>query len=220
VFGIINLMHIAQRFELLLDTYRRPDGSRWAGQQLEEATGGVVPRAYFVNLRKGRIGSPGYEKMGAIAKAMGFPPAAWFDENVGDGMSPGPDHEGRGLAARVGHLFGAVRNPKTGKPYTNAEVARMSVGDLTVEDVESIRTGTISNPTVSQVAALASVLGVAPSYLLDRGEPVFGRELVEALRDGAVRETALEISHLPERERQLVLGIVRQIGDQEAAASG
>jgi hypothetical protein len=34
----------------------------------------VVHRSYATNLRKGRIESPGYEKLVAIAKAMGFPP--------------------------------------------------------------------------------------------------------------------------------------------------
>ena len=63
-------LHVAQRFELFLDKYRRPDGSRWTGQKLDEATGGVVTRSYVTNLRKGRIGNPGYEKMLAIAKAM------------------------------------------------------------------------------------------------------------------------------------------------------
>ena len=75
-------MHISQKFEKLLDSYRHPDGSKWTGQQLDEATDGVVPRAYFVNLQKGRIASPGYEKMAAIAKAMGFPPAAWFKDGT------------------------------------------------------------------------------------------------------------------------------------------
>jgi hypothetical protein len=56
-------LHVAQRFELFLDTYRRPDGSRWTGQKLDEATGGVVTRSYVTNLRKGRIESPGYEKI-------------------------------------------------------------------------------------------------------------------------------------------------------------
>jgi transcriptional regulator with XRE-family HTH domain len=83
VFGIINLMHIAQRFEHLLDSYRHPDGTQWTGQQIDEATEGLVTRSYFVNLRKGRIKSPGHDKLAAIAKAMGFPPAAWFDEGVG-----------------------------------------------------------------------------------------------------------------------------------------
>jgi len=60
---------------------------------------------------------------------------------------------------------------------------------------------------------------VEPSYLLDRGEPVYDAELVEALRDETVRETTREISHLPERERRLVLGIVRQFAGAERAGT-
>ena len=132
-------MHVAQRFEHLLDTFRRPDGSRWTGQQLDEAKDGVVPRSYVTNLRKGRIDSPGYEKMLAIARAMGFPPEAWF-EDVPDSTRAAPA-EGQNLAARVGHLFDTVLHPRIGEPYTNAEVARMSAGSLTEEEVEGIRTG-------------------------------------------------------------------------------
>ena len=80
----MNPMHIAQRFEHLLDSYRQPDGSRWTGQQIDEATDGLVTRSYVTNLSKGRIKSPGYEKMAAIAKAMGFPPGAWFEESTGN----------------------------------------------------------------------------------------------------------------------------------------
>jgi hypothetical protein len=128
-------MHIAQKFEKLLDAYRHPDGSLWTGQQLDEATDGVVARAYFVNLKKGRIRSPGYEKMAAIARAMGFPPAAWFEEGAGKA----PD--------------------------------------------------------------------------LDWG-------LAGALRDETIRETVREMSRMSERERRLVLGIVRQFGDREAGKIG
>jgi transcriptional regulator with XRE-family HTH domain len=78
--GIINPMHIAQKFEALLEIYRRPDGSKWSGQEIDEATGGVVSRSYVTNLRKGRIENSGYEKMRAIAKAMGFPSEVWFEE--------------------------------------------------------------------------------------------------------------------------------------------
>ena len=83
--GIINHMHIAQKFEALLEMYRRPDGRRWSGQEIDEATGGVVTRSYVTNLRKGRIENPGYEKMRAIARAMGFSPEMWFEERLGEG---------------------------------------------------------------------------------------------------------------------------------------
>jgi transcriptional regulator with XRE-family HTH domain len=214
-------MHIAQKFERLLDIYRRPDGHRWTGQQLDEATGGVVSRSYVTNLRKGRMDNPGYEKMSAIAKAMGFPPEVWFEDGLGEGRSVGQAEESRGVAGRLEHLFEVVRNPKTGEPYTNGEVARMTLGDLSEEEVERIRTGAVTDPTVGQVAALASVFGVEPSYLLDRDEPpLLDEELVTALRDENVRAITRESSRLSDRERRLVLGIVRQFGNQKAAPRG
>ncbi len=155
-------MHVAQRFELFLDRYRRPDGSRWTGQQLDVATGGIVTRSYVTNLRKGRIENPGYEKMRMIAKAMGFPPEAWFDDISADG-SRSARREGRGVAGRVEHLFEAVRHPRTGEPYADADVARMSADALTEEEVEGMRTGKVPDPTVGQVAALAAVFGVPTS---------------------------------------------------------
>jgi hypothetical protein len=212
-------MHIAQKFEALLEMYPRPDGRKWSGQEIDEATGGVVTRSYVTNLRKGRIENPGYEKMRAIAKAMGFAPEVWFEEGLTDGRPRGLAEESGGLTGRVQHLFDVVGNPKTGEPYTNAEVARMTLGDLSEEDVEGIRTGSIPDPTVGQVAALAAVFGVEPSYLLDRGSPPLDGELVQALRDEAVREATLEISRLSERERRLVLGIVRQFGSENNTRS-
>jgi hypothetical protein len=180
-----------------------------------------VTRSYVTNLRKGRIENPGYEKMRAIAKAMGFAPEVWFEDGLGDVRSIGRAEGPSGVAGRLEHLFDAVRNPATGEPYANAEVARMSVGDLSEEDVEGMRSGAISDPTVSQVAALASVFGVEPSYLLDRkASPLLDQEIVEALRRETVREITRESSRLPDGETRLVLGIVRQFRDQKAAPSG
>jgi transcriptional regulator with XRE-family HTH domain len=211
-------LHVAQKFERLIDAHRRPDGSRWTGQQLDVATGGVVPRSYFTNLRKGRVESPGYEKMLAIARAMGFPPALWFEDSPGDGV-PVPSAESRDLAARVEHLFGAVKHPRTGEPYTDAEVARMTLGDLLEEDVEGIRTGRIADPTVGQVAALAAVFGVPTSYLVDGGRrpTVLDEETLEALTDETAAAILSESARLPERERGIVLGIVRQFENQRGA---
>ncbi len=206
-------MHVAQRFELFLNTYRHPDGSRWTGQKLDEATGGVVTRSYVTNLRKGRIENPGYEKMLAIARAMGFPPEAWFEDAPGDGALAALP-QSQSPAGRVGHLFEMVRHPGTGEPYTDAEVARMSAGVLTEEEVEGVRTGKVSDPTVGQAASLAAVFGVEPSYLVGRkGQPTLDAELLAGLRDETTREMIREALRLPEREREIVLGIVRQFGE-------
>ena len=213
-------LQVARRFALFLDTYRLPDRSRWTGQQLDEATEGVVARSYVTNLRKGRIESPGYEKMMAIAKAMGFPPEEWFEDVPGN-WARDDRAEGQDLAGRIQHLFGAVRHPMTGEPYTSAEVARMSAGSLTEQEVEGIRTGDVGDPTMSQVAALAAILGVEPSYLVDHKEPPpLDAELIEGLRDETSREITREAMRLPERERRIVLGIVRQFGERGSPPSG
>ena len=170
-----------------------------------------MPRAYVTNLRKGRIDNPGYEKMRAIARVMGFPPALWFEDAPGDEVLVYPA-EDRDLAGRVGHLFETIRHPSTGEPFTNADVARMSSGGLTEEEVEGIRTGRTADPTVGQVAALAAVFGVEPSYLVDRGkEPLLlDAETLDALADETANAILKESARLPEREKRVVLGIVRQ----------
>ncbi len=136
------MSHIADKFEHFLEVYRRPDGSRWGGQDLHDVTGGVVTRSYVSNLRKGRIENPGFEKLKAIAKAMGFPPELWF------------------------------------------------------EDVEN----------------LGEVSGVRPSWFVDREDnlALLDEELVEALRDETARSILREVVRLPERDRKIVVRIVRQ----------
>jgi hypothetical protein len=86
-----------------------------------------VPLSYYVNFQKGRIDSPGYEKMRAIAKATGFSPEASFEETRGDRAHLGPTGK-QDLAGSVRHLFETMVYPRTGEPYTNAEVVRMSLG--------------------------------------------------------------------------------------------
>jgi len=74
------VVQIAEKFEHFVEVYRRSDGSRWGGQDLYHATGGIVTRSYVSSLRKGRIENHGFEKLRAIAKAMNFPPELWFED--------------------------------------------------------------------------------------------------------------------------------------------
>ena len=206
------LAHVARKFERFLETYRRPDGGRWTGAELAKATGGVVGRSYVTNLRKGRIGSPGYEKLAAIAGAMGFPPEAWFEKGLPGAERGKPADAERDLAERIDLLFEVVMNPKTGEPYKNAEVARMSLGVLGEEDVAGLRDGSGPNPPLDHVIALADVFGVHVSYLVDRGgdAPLLDEEIVHALRDDTVRAIARGSARLGGRERKAILGIVHE----------
>ncbi len=79
--------HVSERFGRLLALYRRPDGSEWGGQDLEDATGRKVTRSYVSNLKGGRIENPGLAKLEAIAEAMDFPPALWFGDSGGEGRT-------------------------------------------------------------------------------------------------------------------------------------
>lgn len=80
--------YVSEKFAQLLALYCRPGGSEWGGQDLEDATEAAVTRSYVSNLRKGRIGSPGLDKLEAIAQAVGFPPQLWFG---GGGEDRAPD---------------------------------------------------------------------------------------------------------------------------------
>jgi hypothetical protein len=64
--------------------------------------------------------------------------------------------------------------------------------------------------------ALAAVFGVPTSYLVDRGkgQPVLDAELMDALTDDTANVILRESARLPEREKRIVLGIVREFESQ------
>jgi hypothetical protein len=205
------LAHVARKFERLLETYRRGDGGRWSGVELERATGGVLTRSYVSNLRKGCIENPGKDKLWALASRRWASPALWFEKELTGADGRGAAGRPEGLAGRIGRLFDAIEDPKTGETYTSSRIARMSLGDLTEEDVEGLRSGSVTDPPLSHVVALARAFGVEPSYLVDgTGEEALDAAIVEALRDPTTSAIARDSARLPDRERKLVLGIVRQ----------
>ncbi len=191
------------------------------GQDLQDATNGIVTRSYITNLRKDRIANPGYEKMAAIARAMGFPPGLWF-EDLGPGIQPDAAEKCQSLADRLDLLLNTITNDKTGSPYTDAEVARMSLGVLTESEVAGIRAGTISNPTVDKVVALSGIFGVEAGYFLDGAKepPILDREALDILRDATTSAIARKSFHLPNPEKRMILNIIdelenaRRAGDQ------
>jgi transcriptional regulator with XRE-family HTH domain len=202
-------LRISQKFELFRERYRRADGGKWSGQDLQDATGGAVTRSYVSMLRNGKIENPGFDKLRAIAKAMGFSPELWFEEGdeIGDAAQTG------NIADRLNHLFEVVKNQRTGEPYANADVARMSLGDLTEEDIGAIRNGTLENPTMSQVVALADAFGVHPAYFLETGKKpaLLGEQELNALGDQRAREILTSTLGLSDPEKELVLDMIQHL---------
>jgi transcriptional regulator with XRE-family HTH domain len=208
-------LEIREKFEVLLDIYRRPDGKKWNTAELERATGGFLNRSYVTNLRKGRIKQPRLEKLQAIARAMGFPPEFWFSEPDEWSASGKPRAErfGGAISGRLNHLFEITRNERTQEPFTNAEVADLSAGRLSEGDVEDLRSGKLTDPTITQLLALSEIFEVDQSYWFMEEErpPLLDQEALEALRD----ETTYKILHkslrLSERDKNMLLLLAEQM---------
>lgn len=98
----------------------------------------------------------------------------------------------------------------------------MSLGDLSEEHVEQIRSGELDNPSMSQVVALAEVFGVHPSYFLDmaRKPPLLDEEAMRIFQDETVSAIAHKSLHLPGRERQMILNIIQQFEDTQGTDVG
>ncbi len=209
-------VRMAEKFELLLDKYRRPNGQRWNGQELQDAAGGAVSRSYVSALRNGRIANPRFDKLRALAKAMGFPPELWFGNLDTLRVSVGAKQdEGRGsIAERLDRLFDIVRDDRTGQPYSEEDVARMSAGDLSEEEVEGIRSGRIANPTVDKLLALSEVFEVDPSYFLGREEkpPLLDAEAIRALGDAKSRVILHKSLDLSSGEKDMLIDMIEHLG--------
>ncbi|SDY91053.1 hypothetical protein SAMN05421504_107409 [Amycolatopsis xylanica] len=127
----------------------------------------------------------------------------------------GPGDEGR-LAGKINHLI-AVRHPDTRRRpgYTRlAEEIRESTGArLSGTYLWELATGRKRNPTVDQVAVLASYFGVPAEYFLN--DEVADRvnaqiSLASALRNAKVRDIALRADGLAPQTLDTILAIVTE----------
>jgi hypothetical protein len=84
---------------------------------------------------------------------------------------------------------------------------------------ESQRLATQRSNERYQVAALAAVFGVDTSYLVDRkgAQPSLDAETLVPLSDETANSILRESVRLPEREKRIVLGIVREFERQRLA---
>lgn len=205
-------------FRRLLEAYPHPEGGRWNGPRMEEATAGFVNASYFSNLLNDRMKQPGLDKLKAIADAMGFPPHLWLQD---------PDTRGRPgeigpLASAdenlrfqdlVNNLFASMPDERSGEPLTNAEVARRTAGKVTERDLELMRSGELDNPHLEQVLAISRAFDVDPAYWFRRGttKPLVDEEVVEALRTEENRLLLHRSLRLSKDQKDMLLVLMEQL---------
>lgn len=154
--------------------------------------------------------------MRAIAQVLGFPVELWL-QDIEDWDSVIKQKEGqeRGstLPDRLNLLFDVLVNRETGKPYTNEQVAELSKGRLTVEQLARARAGDIDDFKGVQYLALSDVFGVNPSYWYSAAEqrPTLDRETVEALKNRKTHLILNKISGKSDKEKDLLLTLLEQL---------
>ncbi len=206
-------MEFGKQFDRLLDAHRKPDGSRWQLKEIEDATNGFVKGGYLTNLKKGRIRQPGFDRLRAVAHVMGFPVQEWFEEGARAEAEGGEHRPGAGetLAKRLNALFKAVTNPRTGRPFTEKEVADLSFGRLTEEQVGRARRGELEDLKGAQYLALSEVFGVDTRYWY--ADPGFqlDQDTLEALRDERNALILNKMSNRSPEEKDILLNLLDHI---------
>jgi transcriptional regulator with XRE-family HTH domain len=214
-------LRYAEMFKRLLEMYPHPDGGRWTGPRMEEATGGFVNASYFSNLLNGRIKQPGLDKLKAIAEAMGFPPELWLEEPERWGERLAPDRRRpspeASLAKLLDNLFESMPDERTGGALSEAEAARRSAGKLTAQEIRDMRAGKLTNPNMEQILALSAVFDVDPSYWFRRGkkQPLVDQRTVEALRDQENRLLLHRSLDLSKDHKDMLLVLMEQLKERD-----
>lgn len=186
----------SEKFRIMLKLVPHPDGGEWTGTKMERATDRRVQASYFTSLRDGHIEIPRADKVEAIARAMRFPPELWFKslpwwealyerwEGGGDVAGTlgqgGVATAGGRVGGRLNRLLKVAVNERTGKPFSDEEVADLSGGRLRRQDVAAMREGRLEDPTWAQILALCDVFEVDPAFWSER--EISWRPSAEVLR--------------------------------------
>ena len=127
-----------------------------------------------------------------------------------DEASPPP--AGRGVVAdRLGGLM-AMKNPRTGKPYTVADVARDT--GLSASAVTQIKTGAKPNPTLKTVEALAEYFGVQTDYFTKQMDEervrkvIAALEMLDAAESAGVQALFARASGLSDQSLEMVKAVI------------
>ncbi len=214
----------ADKLELLLETFRRADGERWALREIQAATAEQASASYLSSIRARRIKRVGPRQREATARVMGFPVELWDAEPE---EWPEILEEKRRAAERgeappasaaelLEDLFRYAKHPLTRAPFTERSVADLSGGELTEEEVRDIRQGKVKDPPEDKLLTLSDVFGVPASYWYrSRTVPALDEETARFLSGpNRLRALHMRILDLPEDQRDEIGDKIEELVDR------
>jgi transcriptional regulator with XRE-family HTH domain len=75
---------LAEKIDLLFKTFRKPDGSQYTYQEVEEGTNKAVTGAYVWKLRTGKAENPSYKVLKVLSDFFEVPVSFFFEEEVSE----------------------------------------------------------------------------------------------------------------------------------------
>lgn len=235
----------AEKLETMFERFRRLDGERWKKREIERATGEKVSASYVSAICRGKIKTPGEEMKELIARTMGFPKSLWdlepewWDREIeragteapgtgargaADPPLPPPDEQlpalrGDDLALLVNRLFEHMPNRPAGRPYTDSEVAALSAGAVSEEELAGMRSGRGGPVGEAKLLALCDVFDVSPDYWRSPPDERVRLEGVAAIERFLAAEYGVGGAHrgasepdLSEKDRDMLRTIIDTLG--------
>ena len=119
------------------------------------------------------------------------------------------------VSERFARLLALYRSPD-GSEWGGQDLERATGGAVTRSYATNLRKGRIGSPGLHKLEAIANAMGFPPAlWFGEERERVESEALLAALEDETTREILGEVVRLGPRDRQLLLGIARQIAPLE-----
>jgi transcriptional regulator with XRE-family HTH domain len=219
-------LSFAEKFQLLINVARKPDGGTYSDKDLAALTG--LTKMYIWQLRTGRRGEPRSSNLRKIADALRVGPDYFSSEEAFNAVhqpsggtrpadkSAGPDELDEPFATKLRRLFASVKR-EDGTDYTPLELAE-AIG-VSATEVQDLLAGT-SKPGDDHLSVrIAEFFGVQPDYFRNtaRGRDLNRQyELLARLGDQKVRQIATRASQLtPDKLRDVLAYLDFQAGQNQ-----
>lgn len=129
------------------------------------------------------------------------------------------------FAEKLNHLFDVVRNPESGKPYSNEELARWCTRTtghtMSRTFVWQLRTGQRTNPTLRNLNAMAGFFSVPLAYFEpgERSDRIAEQlRLARRLADARSESMVTRAANLSPESIRLLAGMIDRLAEADDLA--